>query len=298
MMRDAQIVAPAGEHVEASIDHPVGRRAGQPAIARLDHASATPVPSLLVGCAGWSVPGAHADAFPLVGSHLQRYASRFPAVEINSSFYRSHRPQTYARWADAVPAAFRFSVKLPRAISHDGRLAGCDALIAQFVAEAGALGDKLGCILVQLPPSLQFDAARDHAFFSLLTNSVNCMVACEARHASWFGTQATALLTSMGVTRVQADPPVGQSGAFVPTTAAAYLRLHGSPKVYYSSYSEQQIDALTRQLCTTASQADAWCIFDNTASGAATGNALFMLESAIFSTPIPSTVHAPADSAQ
>jgi hypothetical protein len=72
-----------------------------------------------IGCAGWSIPAAHRDRFGGGASALARYATRLHCVEINSSFHRSHKRETYARWAAAVPAQFRFAVKMPRTISHD-----------------------------------------------------------------------------------------------------------------------------------------------------------------------------------
>jgi uncharacterized protein YecE (DUF72 family) len=100
----------------------------------------------------------------------------------------------------------------------------------------------------------------------------------EARHPSWFGLDATALLREHGITRVIADPAKGQPGAHLPTTAAIYLRLHGSPRVYYSSYSGAYLETLARDmLAHSAGGHDLWCIFDNTASGAATGNAVQLL---------------------
>ena len=108
-----------------------------------------------IGTAGWSVPSGFGDG----GSQLQRYAARFSCVEINSSFYRPHRPQTYARWAASVPAGFRFAVKAPRTITHDARLREPRALLQPFLEEIGALGATLGPLLIQLPPSLAFDAA-------------------------------------------------------------------------------------------------------------------------------------------
>jgi uncharacterized protein YecE (DUF72 family) len=232
----------------------------------------------LVGCAGWTIPREAAASFPAQGSHLERYAAVFNAVEINSSFYRPHQAKTYARWADSVPAGFRFSVKLPRTISHDGRLLDIEALLGQFAAEAGALGDKLGCVLVQLPPKLQFDANIAADFFARLKDSFGCMIACEARHPSWFGEEATALLSGRSVTRVIADPAAGQPGPHVPTTAAIYARLHGNPRVYYSSYEPAYIDQLARDMAIhTAAGRTPWVIFDNTASGAAVPNALSLL---------------------
>lgn len=223
-----------------------------------------------IGCAGWSIARAAAPEFPADGSHLQRYAAVLNAAEINSSFYRPHQPKTYARWAESVPEAFRFSVKLPRTITHERRLADCGEPLARFAGEAGALGRRLGCVLVQLPPSLALDTAVADAFFRQLRTSLDCACACEARHPSWFGVAATDLLRQHGIIRVRADPPAGQPGPHVPTTAQAYLRLHGSPRIYYSPYSDAQLEQLAQEL---AGRAD-WCIFDNTASGAALPNAL------------------------
>lgn len=232
--------------------------------------------STLVGCAGWTIPREAAPSFAAEGSHLERYAGRFAAVEINSCFHRPHQAKTYARWAASVPDGFRFSVKLPRAITHDARLAGVDEPLLRFAAEAGALGDKLGCVLVQLPPSLQFDAAIAAAFFTRLKQSFGCMIACEARHPTWFGDEATQLLAGAGVTRVIADPAKGQPGPHVATTAAMYMRLHGSPRVYYSSYDTGYITHLAHDLA-LRDAGDAWIIFDNTASGAAVPNALDLM---------------------
>lgn len=232
----------------------------------------------LVGCAGWTIPREAAPAFPVDGSHLERYAARFPVVEINSSFHRPHRPATYARWAASVPAGFRFSVKLPRTITHDRKLADIDTLLPQFAVEAGELGDKLGCVLVQLPPSLEFAPALAADFFARLRQSFCCMIACEARHPSWFGEAASALLCEGAVTRVIADPAKGQPGAHVPTTADLYVRLHGAPRVYYSAYAPGYLAQLARDMTVHAGAGrTVWCIFDNTAAGAATPNALAVL---------------------
>lgn len=232
----------------------------------------------LIGCAGWAIPKEVGAAFPFGGSHLERYAAVFPVAEINSSFHRPHRAQTYARWAESVPDGFRFSVKLPRTITHDARLIGVEGLLDQFALEAGALGNKLGCLLVQLPPKLAFDERVADDFFGQLQERFGCMVACEARHPTWFLDGSTDLLRERGITRVIADPPAGQPGPHEPTTAAIYARLHGSPRVYYSAYSPEYIAALAQDIGQhVAAGRTVWCIFDNTASGAATGNALSLL---------------------
>ena len=232
----------------------------------------------LIGCAGWGINKDAAAAFPVEGSHLERYAAVFPAVEINSSFYRPHQPQTYARWAACVPDAFRFSVKLPKAITHEAKLVGADDLLDRFAREAGELGPKLGCVLVQLPPGGAFDAQVAADFLRRLRARFSCMLALEGRHPTWFGDAATALLREHGVTRVMADPPAGQSGPHVPTTNAAYLRLHGTPRIYYSAYPPEFLREIEQRITALAQPcADLWCIFDNTAEGHAVPNALEVL---------------------
>src|SRR4051794_14468863 len=109
-------------------------------------------PPFRIGTAGWKVPSLYLDQVRPGGSHLERYARRLNAVEINSSFYRPHRRTTYQRWAQCVPDDFRFSVKVPKAITHEADLTDCGALLDRFVEEVMGLGDKLGVLLVQLPP--------------------------------------------------------------------------------------------------------------------------------------------------
>lgn len=236
-----------------------------------------------VGTAGWSVPREVQDRFPGEGTHLARYAQRLPAAEINSAFYRAHRPATYARWAASVPPTFRFSVKLPRAITHERRLVGPEPLLDPFLAEAGALGPALGCVLVQLPPSLAFTPAIAGAFLDAMRERYDGAVAVEPRHASWFTSEAGALLVAHRVARVAADP------ARVPEAAVpggwpgtVYYRLHGSPRTYYSAYDTTYLDTLATRLragyLRAAGAAPTWCIFDNTAAGAAAGNALALVE--------------------
>jgi uncharacterized protein YecE (DUF72 family) len=232
--------------------------------------------ALLVGCAGWSLPRAVQDRFGEGASHLARYATRFPVVEINSSFHRPHKRSLYEKWAAAVPADFRFCAKLPKTITHERRLVGCEALLEVFLGEAGGLGAKLACLLVQLPPSFAFDAAVAGAFLALLRSRHAGALALEPRHASWFTEEADALLRSLQIARVLADPVRHEPGrAPGGWPQLVYLRLHGAPRVYYSAYETPLLQALAERLQHAQGEgAEVWCIFDNTASGAAAGNAL------------------------
>ena len=235
----------------------------------------TPPGTILVGCAGWSLSSAVAPQFPGEGSHLERYARVLPAVEINSSFYRPHRPATYARWRDSVPASFRFSVKLPREITHIRRLHDVRREIDDFFDAASNLGDRFGCLLVQMPPSLAFDANSASALFSQLRERLGAAIACEPRHQSWFGPEAAELLSRFEVARVLADPQVAVDPSPARYDDVVYVRLHGSPVIYHSDYPADYLEENAARLMEHHRQGrQVWCIFDNTASGAAVPNAL------------------------
>jgi uncharacterized protein YecE (DUF72 family) len=233
-----------------------------------------------IGTAGWSIPRANAEQLPGEGSHLQRYARRLNAAEINSSFYRPHAVGTYERWAEATPADFRFAVKVPKSVTHLARLAEPEEVLDEFMAEVAGLGPKLGVLLVQLPPSLQFDAVVVEEFLVALLSRHDGPVAVEPRHASWLTAEADALLAGYRVARVAADPPRAETDALPGGwPGLVYHRLHGSPRIYYSSYEPERLAALVTALEGAAARgAEAWCIFDNTASGAAMSNALWMAE--------------------
>jgi uncharacterized protein YecE (DUF72 family) len=228
---------------------------------------------------------------------LERYAARFNAVEINSSFYRPHQPKTYARWAAATPDAFRFSVKLPKRITHEARLCGAEVDVARFVEEITALGKKLGVILVQLPPSLAFDEHSVSRFFGDLREQLTQpAIVVEPRHASWFEPRVAELLEELGIGRVAADPALVPA-ASEPAGArhTVYYRLHGSPRIYYSAYDSAYLAELAERLKKqNAEGAETWCIFDNTALAAATENALELLALLPESSESPGCNHAQA----
>jgi uncharacterized protein YecE (DUF72 family) len=229
-----------------------------------------------VGTAGWAIPPAHRETLPGSGSHLERYAQRLNAAEINSSFHRHHRVQTYMRWASSVPASFRFSVKMPRELSHSGKLAPESEGLDRFVDEIRGLDQKLGVLLLQLPPKLVFDESSARNFFRSLGKRTNVPLACEPRHPSWGSTRADGVLAQCAVARVAADPArwpgAGEPGG---DRGLAYFRWHGQPRIYYSDYNADQLESLRQQVERAGERAsEVWIIFDNTVLGCALGNAL------------------------
>jgi uncharacterized protein YecE (DUF72 family) len=229
-----------------------------------------------IGCAGWSIPKAFNAEFPGDGTHLQRYAARFNAVEINSSFYRPHRQITYARWADSTPPEFRFAVKMPKVITHTNGLEGCSEHVGRFLLEVGGLGSKLGAILVQLPSRLKWNFPIANAFFTYLRGRVATPIVCEPRHISWFSSNVDHFFEVHAISRVLADPPIKKmDDRKTPISDTCYFRLHGHPRIYYSSYDDNFLANVADQIANmTRDGKNVWCIFDNTALGAATENAL------------------------
>jgi uncharacterized protein YecE (DUF72 family) len=227
-----------------------------------------------VGTAGWSIPRASADRFACEGTHLERYGRVLECAEINSSFHRPHSAATYRKWASCTPSSFRFAVKVPRTVTHDQQLRRPRAALEQFLAETAGLGRRRGPLLVQLPPSLVFERRVVHRFFDVLRSRYKGPVVCEPRHESWFSPASESSLIRYKVARVAADP-ARVSGADCPGGWAGiiYYRLHGSPRTYWSRYDEAYIAKLAAAIRATPATVDVWCLFDNTASGAALENA-------------------------
>jgi len=238
----------------------------------------TPYIGPRIGTAGWTLPRQHAHAFPEPGSHLVRYAQVFNCVEINSSFHRPHMRKTWERWAATTPADFRFAVKVPKTITHAAKLGNTGALLQTFLDQATGLGEKLGPLLIQLPPSLTFDEGIAHEFFTTLRELHTSSAVLEPRHATWFTPAVDRLLRDFEIARVAADPAKGSSLAGQPGgwRGLRYFRLHGAPRTYYSEYT----DAFLADLAATFEKptTDTWVIFDNTALSHATANALRLTE--------------------
>ena len=227
-----------------------------------------------VGTAGWAIPRAAAFRFDQAGTHLQRYSRSLCCVEINSSFHRPHAAATYAKWRQSTPVDFRFAVKMPRTITHDLKLQGAREPFVTFLAQTDGLAEKRGPILVQLPPSLSFDPPVVTPFLDVVRQLYDGPMVCEPRHATWFAPAVASLLDRYGISRVAADPPPVPEAA-VPAGSApiAYFRLHGSPRKYWSRYDEGKIATLATTARSISIAKEVWCVFDNTASGAAIENA-------------------------
>lgn len=236
-----------------------------------------------VATAGWRIPEEYRDEFPDWGDRTQLwgYSRVLGGVEINRTFRKLPRASTFEKWSDRVPGEFRFALKTPRAVTHDARLERAGEELDEFLERGRRLGDRLGPVLVQLPPSLEFDAAVAEGFLSRLRDRHGGPVAVEPRHEGWFAGSADALLADHGAARVAADPPRAETDG-VPggDRELAYFRLHGTPDTYRSPYRDGGgLEAWIERVRRAAGSAErVWLVFDNTAEGEGTGDALEALD--------------------
>lgn len=180
----------------------------------------------LAGTSGYSYKEWKGRFYPekiAADSMLTYYASKLPAVEINNTFYRMPRFEVLDAWRQAVPAGFRFSIKAPRQITHQARLANCEGPVDYLASRLEALGDTLGCVLFQLPPYVRKNVERLDAFLDLWPKAYPAAV--EFRHASWFDDEtAQTLAAHRACLCVSEDGKLPLPDRFA-TTDWVYLRL-------------------------------------------------------------------------
>ena len=172
---------------------------------------------------------------------LGAYAEIFDAVEINMSFRRTPEEKTVDRWRDAVPESFRFTMKANQLITHWRRLVDCGEALTEFTERAGRLGDRLGAILFQTPPTLKFDPAILHAFGSSLP--AGFAYAFEPRDASFLTPEATEVLRRHGIALCLNDD-LFDPAAYTTTAPIAYFRFHRD--IYTTEDIDQRVALLRR----------------------------------------------------
>ncbi len=180
----------------------------------------------LAGTSGYSYKEWKGTFYPediAAADMLAFYAAQLPAVEINNTFYRMPRRNVLATWRDAVPANFRFSIKASRRITHQARLKDCEEPVDYLSAGLLTLGDKLGCVLFQLPPYLRKDTERLDAFLSIWPRAFPA--ALEFRHESWLDDETADVLRRHGAAICVSEDGELPMPAVLATTDWLYLRL-------------------------------------------------------------------------
>lgn len=232
------------------------------------------VAKVLIGISGWSYADWAGQFYPVEipkTRWLEYYCHRFATVEINSSFYRLPKEMTFAKWRERVPEDFVFAVKASRYITHIKKLNDPVESARLFLTRTRFLGGKLGPVLFQLPPGLK--ARLDKLEQLLLSRPRDLRYCFEFRHTSWFCREVYDLLRRHNCALCIADSP--EFPLVIQRTADfSYFRLHGSPVLYRSRYSHEELKAWAERIERFLDEnADVYVYFDNTDDGYATINA-------------------------
>lgn len=235
---------------------------------------ATTVSQIRVGCSGWVYKHWRGLFYPEgLPQRLwfQRYAEEFDTVEINASFYRLPLATTFEGWRDKAPPGFRYAVKVNRFITHMKKLLDSEEAVDQFIALTRPLGDTLGPLLYQLPPSLHKNVERLDAFLFRLPKDIEQVV--EFRHKSWYDEDVLALLDRYGVGFVTHDLKGLRSPRWA-SGRTAYVRFHGAAGKYWGRYSDEALVGWT-DWCVEQARAgrSVWCYFNNDIHGHAIDDA-------------------------
>lgn len=229
-----------------------------------------------IGTSGWVYPHWKGLFYPseLPQSRwFEYYTTQFSSVEINATFYRTFKEQTYLKWRDKAPEGFRYVLKAPRLITHRKYLEEVEDDIARFWASASLLGERLGLILLQIAPGTPYDLERLRRALGAFPEPDK--VAVEFRRKEWFSEEILSLLRDLGVTFCHADSPRTQLRNWL-TSDIGYLRLHGRKRWYAYRYSEEEL----RQIANLAQEMVAegahtvYIFFNNDFEGYAPQNAL------------------------
>ena len=239
---------------------------------------------MLIGTSGWSYQEWVGAFYPNNrAAKLPFYSKVFRTVEVDSSFYKAPSKSMISGWARAVPAKFKFSLKFPKSISHDKRLAGVERELFDFLETLRPLqdADKLGAILLQLPPSFSYpQRKRLEAFFSLLP--LNIHFAVEFRHDSWNRQETWDLLKKYKIANTITDSPITFLSAPVVTTEShSFVRWHGkgSPVWYSYRYSVEELRPWVEKINEISSKVEVtYAYFNNHYEANAPQNALGFLK--------------------
>ncbi|MES2121077.1 MAG: DUF72 domain-containing protein [Pseudomonadota bacterium] len=221
-----------------------------------------------IGCSGWAYKHWRGLFYPEgLPQRLwfERYSQEFDTVEINASFYHLPKPETFPKWREQAPAGFCYAVKANRFITQAKKLLDCEEPLERMMSATRNLGDRLGPMLYQLPPSLKIDVERLERFLKLLPNDISNVF--EFRHPSWYEEAVLALLDAYGCGFVAHD----MRGLVSPRWASgttAYVRFHGHGGKYWGRYPDEVLNGWADWACDQLNQGrTAWCYFNNDIHG-------------------------------
>jgi len=256
-----------------------------PARSRLDRIATTMSPRarktgrIFIGTSGYSYNHWRGIIYPptISGSEmLAAYSDVFPSVEINYSFYHLPEEKTLRNWASQVKPGFLFVLKASKVITHNKKLAQVEEYLSLFCERARVLGDRLGCVLFQLPPSLHKDLDRLQSFLAVLPADMRHAV--EFRHDSWIDNTVFRVLEKHAVAYCIVSAPRLKS-YFQATADFVYMRLHGAKHWYSYDYSQEELAVWAEQIrAFSRGGRDVYVFFNNDYKGYAPNNALALME--------------------
>jgi uncharacterized protein YecE (DUF72 family) len=230
-------------------------------------------PSFFVGTSGWQYSHWKGIFYPenlKTKDWLRFYTEHLDTLELNVTFYRQVRQSTFQKWYDEVPSGFLFSVKMSRFITHLKRLRVEAESINRFLEDVRVLKEKLGVILIQLPPSLKFDRPLMADFFALLDPALRYTI--EARNKSFIDDDFFSMLREQHISWCIAESAGRYPYDEAVTASFVYLRLHGRTELYASSYSDDELKVICNKI--HGWDRDTYVYFDNDFGGYAVGNAV------------------------
>jgi len=233
-------------------------------------------PSFYSGISGIALPIKQSEYPPEFQgcSRLAYYASLYSSVEINSSFYKTHKPATVAKWAECVPSHFRFTFKIPKAVTHAKGMQFSFEELEKFVEAVAQVGDKKGCLLVQLPPSVKSDKQEEleGILESLSSDAKGWHIAVEFRNFSWYNNSIYRMLQHYGAGMVEQDLPKSPTPQVTVSDVFSYLRFHGPEGGYRGSYDEPFLLAHAKRIAGWIKQGRQVYVYFNNTMGDALGN--------------------------
>ncbi|MGK6355097.1 DUF72 domain-containing protein [Sphingomonas sp. DT-207] len=197
--------------------------------------------AIRIGCSGWIYRHWRGRFYPeklAVKNWFAFYAEHFDTVEINNSFYRLPKAETFDAWREQAPPGFRYAVKANRFLTQAKKLKDCAEPLERMMPPFRHLGEALGPILYQLPPRFRLNLERLESFLQIVPKDVTSVF--EFRDKSWYADEVFALLDRYGASFCTHDMP----GLESPRNAVgpvAYLRFHGGQGKYWGRYSDEAL---------------------------------------------------------
>lgn len=228
-----------------------------------------------IGCSGYSYREWKENFYPKglpAKDWFNFYTTQFSMLELNNTFYNFPQLKNLQSWYSKAPKDFTFVVKAPRIITHYKKLKDCKELINQFydVCNEG-LKDKLGCVIYQMPPSYHFSEYN----LEMIINSVNknFTTVFELRHASWWNLNVYKAFEENNIVFCSASYPELNDDV-INTSDTLYYRFHGIPHLYFSTYSEQELQRIADKIIKQKEHLQTiYCAFNNTGNLGAIENA-------------------------